>query len=156
MSDRPELKYLQTYKISQDHLELFFCAIRSRGGWCPNPTAAQFVNAYKQLLIPYEIKTSTGNVQDNNVSILTTSSAKRAKINIFNVDEFTHAENMRTTKKYRFDEDDPSSLQTELGEFLHIFCAIPDSNINETSKQCIGYIAGFVIRSIRKKNVMNV
>lgn len=150
-SDRPELKYLLTYKMSQDHLELFFCAIRSRGGWCPNPTAAQFVNAYKQLLIHHEIKTSTGNVQDNNVSILTTSSAKRAKINKFNVDDFTNAENMRTTKKYRLDDDDPSSLQTELGEFLHIFWAIPDSNVNETSKQCIGYIAGFVIRSIRKK-----
>ncbi|XP_076301631.1 uncharacterized protein LOC143219578 [Lasioglossum baleicum] len=33
-----QMKYLLTYKTSQDHLELFFCAIRARGGWCPNPT----------------------------------------------------------------------------------------------------------------------
>lgn len=33
------LRYLLTYKLSQDHLELFFSAIRSRGGWNNNPSA---------------------------------------------------------------------------------------------------------------------
>jgi len=36
------LHYLLTYKLSQDHLELFFGCIRLRGG-CNNPTASQFV-----------------------------------------------------------------------------------------------------------------
>lgn len=81
-AEKPELNYLLTYKLSQDHLELFFCAIRSRGGWCPNPTAAQFVNAFKQLLIHHEISNSTGNVQGNDIAILSVSSGslKRAKI----------------------------------------------------------------------------
>ena len=35
------LKYLLTYKLSQDHLELFFSAIRASGGFNNNPTAIQ-------------------------------------------------------------------------------------------------------------------
>jgi hypothetical protein len=45
------LKYLLTYKTSQDHLELFFGAIRSRNGKNDNPTAIQFCSAYKSLLM---------------------------------------------------------------------------------------------------------
>ncbi|KAM7308510.1 stimulator of interferon genes protein isoform X1 [Ixodes scapularis] len=36
------MRYLLTYKLSQDHLELLFCAIRSKGEWTNNPTALQF------------------------------------------------------------------------------------------------------------------
>lgn len=41
------LKYLLTYKLSQDHLVLFFGAIRSSGGFNNNPTAQQFTASYK-------------------------------------------------------------------------------------------------------------
>ena len=36
--DSPPLRYLLTCKLSQDHLELFFAAIRLTGGWNNNPT----------------------------------------------------------------------------------------------------------------------
>ena len=39
------MKYILTYKFSQDHLELFFGAIRSSGGFNNNPTAQQFTAA---------------------------------------------------------------------------------------------------------------
>jgi hypothetical protein len=45
------LKYLLTYKTSQDHLELFFGAVRSRNGCNDNPTPIQFCSAYKRLLM---------------------------------------------------------------------------------------------------------
>jgi hypothetical protein len=45
------LKYLLTYKTSQDHLELFFGAVRSRNGCNNNPTPVQFCSAYKRLLM---------------------------------------------------------------------------------------------------------
>lgn len=35
---KSNLKYLLTYKLSQDHLEMFFSNIRSRGGFTDNPT----------------------------------------------------------------------------------------------------------------------
>ncbi|KAK6167152.1 hypothetical protein SNE40_021247 [Patella caerulea] len=50
LSNPPALKYLLTYKLSQDHLELLFSAIRRYGGWNNNPSAVQFSNAYRSLL----------------------------------------------------------------------------------------------------------
>jgi len=54
-----QLEFLLTYKISQDHLKMFFSAKRSRGGFCDNPTASQFETTYKRLLIHNEIVTSS-------------------------------------------------------------------------------------------------
>ena len=48
-AENPMLKYLLTYKVSQDHLELFFSAVRACGGWNNNPTR-QFTAAYKHPL----------------------------------------------------------------------------------------------------------
>ncbi|CAH1999228.1 unnamed protein product [Acanthoscelides obtectus] len=61
-----------TYKLSQDHLEMFFSAIRSRGDFSNNPTAWHFENAYKRLLIHSEITTSdsTNCLAQDNTSIL--------------------------------------------------------------------------------------
>jgi hypothetical protein len=50
------LTYLLTYKLSQDYLEKFFSAIRSREGFNNNPNALQFKSAYKRLLVRHEIK----------------------------------------------------------------------------------------------------
>ena len=55
------MKYLLTYKFSQDHIELFFSAVRARGGFNNNPTAGQFSAAYKRLLMRHNIKNGTGN-----------------------------------------------------------------------------------------------
>ena len=59
----PPLQYLLTYKLSQDHLELFFGCISLRGGCNNNPTATQFVAAYKRLMIHHDVKVNTGNCQ---------------------------------------------------------------------------------------------
>jgi hypothetical protein len=73
------LDYILTYKVSQDHIEMFFSAIRSRGGYNNNPTAKQFEGAYKRLLLKTEISTSVSAncVQIDNTSILTISSRCR-------------------------------------------------------------------------------
>lgn len=36
------LAYLATYRLSQNHIELLFNVVRSRGRWNNNPTAKQF------------------------------------------------------------------------------------------------------------------
>jgi hypothetical protein len=54
----PPMKYLLTYKLSQDHLELFYGCIRSHSGNNNNPTTRQFVATYKRLLVHNEIKAS--------------------------------------------------------------------------------------------------
>ena len=55
--------YFLTYKVSQDHLELFFCCIRSRGGFNNNPNVIQFKTSMKQILLKNPIVASSkGNV----------------------------------------------------------------------------------------------
>jgi hypothetical protein len=55
------MNYLLTYKFSQDHLELFFCSLRSRFGANNNPSAREFQHAYRRLLIHQEIRGFNGN-----------------------------------------------------------------------------------------------
>lgn len=59
------LNYILTYKLSQDHLELFFCAMRSRSGNNNNPTPRQFIAGYKQLLVHTKVRSFGGNVSES-------------------------------------------------------------------------------------------
>lgn len=45
-----KLKYLLTYKMSQDNLETVFATVRKRGGCNNNPSALQFRSIYKSIL----------------------------------------------------------------------------------------------------------
>jgi len=49
------VKYLLTYKLSQDHIETTFSAFRSRGGYNNNPTCRQFSAAYKRILVHNQV-----------------------------------------------------------------------------------------------------
>ena len=60
-SNNAKLKYVLTYKLSQDHIKLFFAAIHSSYGCNNNPTALQFRSAYKRMLVRHEIASSSGN-----------------------------------------------------------------------------------------------
>ncbi|KAL3247894.1 hypothetical protein MRX96_056787 [Rhipicephalus microplus] len=61
LSDNAPLRYFLTYKLSQDHIELFFAAVCSKGGWNNNPTVSQFVAAYKRLVTHNQVKGGRGN-----------------------------------------------------------------------------------------------
>ncbi|KAF2892532.1 hypothetical protein ILUMI_13641 [Ignelater luminosus] len=52
----PLLRYILTYKISQDYLEISFSAVRGKFGSNNNPTCRKFKEAYKRLLLHTEIK----------------------------------------------------------------------------------------------------
>lgn len=73
----PKMSFLLTYKLSQDHLEMFFSAIRSLGGYNNNPTAKQFQAAYKRLLSHHQIMTcdSANCIILDDTTILNVSSA---------------------------------------------------------------------------------
>lgn len=45
------LDFYMSYKMSQDHIELFFGQVRRMGGWNNNPTVRQFSAAYKKILV---------------------------------------------------------------------------------------------------------
>jgi len=50
------IQSLPMYRLSQDHLEIFFGSIRSLGGCNNNPTARQFKSAFKKILIRSEVR----------------------------------------------------------------------------------------------------
>lgn len=52
------VKYLMTYRFSQNHLELFFAQIRRRNSWNNNPNGMQFISAIKSLLVKNSILAS--------------------------------------------------------------------------------------------------
>jgi len=77
------LEHFKLYKISQDHLELFFGTIRAQGGYNNNPTARQFQSAYKKLVIRVNDIGSfnTGNcIPLENIDILNYSSSDPIKV----------------------------------------------------------------------------
>jgi len=71
------LEYICFYKLSQDHIELFFGTIRSHSSHNDNPTDRQFRSAYRKLLINAKIKDgSLGNCLPlDEINILNCSSA---------------------------------------------------------------------------------
>jgi hypothetical protein len=73
------LEFICFYKLSQDHIEIFFGIIRSHGGHNDNPTARQFKSAYRKLLINTRIKDgSLGNcIPLDEINILNYSSVKK-------------------------------------------------------------------------------
>lgn len=52
------LSFFATYRISQDHLEMFFGKIRAMNGNSDNPMAHQFTSAYRKLLHQSDITLS--------------------------------------------------------------------------------------------------
>ena len=75
MISKFDMKYLLMYKVSQDHLELFFGKIRSHGGWNNNPTVVQFIAAYKRLIIHNISEVLRGNcISLQSMSILNVTS----------------------------------------------------------------------------------
>ncbi|XP_065324718.1 uncharacterized protein LOC135931493 isoform X4 [Gordionus sp. m RMFG-2023] len=54
-------QYLLTYKTSQDHLELFFSCLRSKGGFNNNPSAYQLRSAIRGVMIAKMGALCTGN-----------------------------------------------------------------------------------------------
>ncbi|KAJ3661785.1 hypothetical protein Zmor_006169 [Zophobas morio] len=133
--EKKYLSYLLTYKLSQDHIETFFCAIRSRGGFNNNPTASQFEAAYKRLLIHAEItsKSSANCLPQDDTYILniasTASSKKKIDYMTDNVDRL-----------------DDGELNFDIDEIL-----INEENHSQYVNDVVIYICGFIVKKLKLK-----
>lgn len=132
------LLYLPLYKISQDHLELFFSSIRSKGGWNNNPTTQQFTAAYKRLLVRAETRADgIGNcIPLDDIPILVGSSKlTRSELNV-NDNRYDSVQGQESL-----------TLQSIWSDHEYIM----NSNIiSECSQQIVVYIAGFVVFKLQK------
>ncbi|KAL3181293.1 hypothetical protein MRX96_008789 [Rhipicephalus microplus] len=119
-----KLKYLLTHKLSQDHAENFFGSVRSRGGYNNNPTAAQFMAAYKRLLVQTEVtSSSSGNCTKDMVSILNATTV------VAQVDATSALTDMRRSSILESHDDH---------DYTH------PENLSAVVVAVVPYIAGFV------------
>lgn len=136
------LDFLCSYKLSQDHVEIFFSAVRAKGGFNNNPTATQFKSAFKRLLIHGELKhLTTGNcVPLSDIHILTCTMPEIAINN--------------TTDRNRLIEDNCDLQQSLESEIVvskdHDYLADP-TRLTEFARAIIIYIAGFVVKSLSEQ-----
>lgn len=143
-----KLNYISTYRLSQDHLELFFSLLRRHGGYNDNPNCVQYKGAYRRALNHLSLKSSfTGNsIPLDNFPILTISSEKAIN---------------STTSAFCNNEEDKDLEETMLMEDdaiysnnCDIFSQTLDSNsidnIDVDIELIVGYIAGWVASLIKK------
>jgi len=117
------VRYLLTYRMSQDHVETYFSVIRRRGGWNNNPTALQFTYAYRATLSHLGVIPSTS----ANVAALSSDDIACAEIIAYDAD----ADDMFTPDNLT----DAQSLPA-LSQYVDDVCE---------------YIAGFVVRRLLAK-----
>ena len=137
--EQAPLNYLLTYKLSQDHLELFFSAVRSRGGHNNNPTALQFKTAYKRLLMRHHIQ-STGNCMPlDETRILSVSDDGTS---IRGPSEISYIEE---AEKYNLIDKDALDGDLDYADIPNI------TSLSDFKEAAIEYIAGYVVKIARKK-----
>jgi hypothetical protein len=130
-----QMKFLLTYKASQDHVELFFCALRSRLGANNNPSCREFKYTYKRLLLHHQIKGDHGNaiVQDD-TSILHFKEEKQKRLPVIQND-FSLERKYGLT--FKDDEHDYSVIS-----YLPV--------LTEFQSSVVEYISGFTVRMALK------
>ena len=133
------LKYLLTYKISQDHIELFFGAVRASCGCNNNPTVRQFTAAYKRLLMRHNVQGGLGNciVLDNTTHLPASSLAA----DITATDSYEVA----VCRLYDLKSREPLASEHDYADVPNVF------DLSEYKQAAVAYIAGYVVRMARKQ-----
>jgi len=125
------LKFILTYKISQDHLEIFFGCVRARGGSNNNPNCVQFKKSLRQLLFTKNITVENGN-------------CSHFVIPGGDVLDF------RCEKRSLITEDSENIFESDINNYLDILNSV---QLGEHTGEILDYIAGYIVRSICKKLV---
>ena len=133
------LQYLATYRLSQDHIELTFNVVRSRGRWKNNPTAGQFRSAYRQLLMKHDIKPqSTGNaVAQDDFTILPSTALVVARESVVSTDDILKRCGLTSLNNSSSDHSYAVTLDT--------------ASISTFSANIVTYLGGYVAKKLCSK-----
>ena len=139
-SDNPS-KYLLTYKLSQEHLEMFFSCVRARGGFNNNPNALQIKYAFRNILVHKSITSSDkANVmmfEENLTGSLFSFKTNRRRSRLSemtNIETFNGITDADTLKL------DQESIEN----------ALKTTSMTFVTENVLYYIAGYILRSILK------
>lgn len=134
-----ELDYLCTYKLQQDHLEVFFAAVRMRNGWSYNPTPTQFRFAFRKLLLHAGksiLSSATGNCLPQDETVLLTVSKSSKKV-VLGRD---HA----AESVISLDENNNDILQQQIHDKG---CVVQNCRVCSSA---ISYISGYYVHTLEK------
>ena len=135
------LKYLLTYKMSQDHLELFFRAVQASGGRNNNPTTSQFIAAYKQLMMRHNIEGGRGNYPPQDYTEILNRMNDQCEIN----SQPTGISDVAIARRYDLELRQPAATD-------HDYCDVSNAiELSEYKEAAISYIAVYVVRMVEKK-----
>lgn len=135
------LFYIPTYKLNQDHLELFFSSIRMRLGYNTNPTVKQFIAAYRRLVVHCQIRErGIGNCMPlENIGIL------NSKLSTKPIDEINATANRSSL--ISIDINELHATDNAFNDHDYMF---DPSNINEYTTHVVKYIAGYIVFKLEK------
>lgn len=132
MLDEEPLRYFLTYKTSQDHLELFFFCLRSRGGWNNNPNSLQLKWSLRQLLLRNSITPSF--------------SANCTELMQYCTPAFAFRSEKREQKQVKSNNiDDISDMMENLER----------RSLSNLIENIFYYICGYVVRTLTNDNLCN-
>ena len=127
-------KYLLTYKFSQDHIELLFSCIRSRGGWNNNPNCLQMKYALRKMMMRNAITAS----QNANCVDFTGSNGI---IPVFH------------KRKHNSDDSQAeiTTVQENSPEINHMLEHLDQEQHSEFVSNVLYYIAGYIVSQMINK-----
>ena len=126
-------KYLLTHKYSQDHLEILFSCIRSRGGWNNNPNCLQLKYALRKMLLRNAVSAS----KNANCQTLTNDSTT--------IIPFFH------TKKHNAPLTDTTPSENSTQTIPEFLCTQLINPTTEFLSNVLFYISGFVVSKLLNK-----
>lgn len=130
------LSYLLGYKFSQDHLETMFSVIRAKGGFNNNPNCVQFKAAFKRILMRNQLTSSLkANCLNSDDNFLAFTKLKK---------EIVKNSSLRS-QQFHDDDQDVLDVWEDAFDETNVF------QLSEYTVDVIGYIAGFVERSVKNK-----
>lgn len=121
------LKYFLAYKCSQDHLELFFSCIRSRGGWNNNPNSLQLKWSLRQLLFRNSVSSSV-NANCTNFTTYCTPTFE-----------------FRSEGRRKLEVSNDSQDMEEVNSLVK---CLAKRNLTDFQENVIFYISGYIVRNL--------
>ena len=142
MKEEHPFKYILSYKFSQDHLELFFGAVRQACGSNDNPTTVMLKAIYRQFLSRCDVQAGLrGNVvarDDTNLLDVTLNKLRDLTLRSVATDEGVNVESVSLDHVYSKNSDvTVDECSTRKLDTLTIF-----------TENIVTYMAGFVVRKV--------
>ena len=127
-------KYILTYKMSQDHLELLFACIRGKNGFNNNPDVVQLRSSLRRILLRNAIVSS-----------------KYANCTPFDAQSVGSVYSLKWSKRCSPVMETVATDEQDDTDCNLLFAQLDSFTLTAYQENIITYIAGFVLRKVMKK-----